>query len=45
MTTTKLNKNTARAESWIKGYFNSRYFSINQFYGRYSNRKEYAERL
>ena len=44
MTTTKLNKNTARAENWIKGYFNSHYFTIKQFYGRFSSRKGYAER-
>lgn len=43
MTTTKLKKTSARAESWIKGYFNSHYFSINQFYGRYSQNKARAE--
>lgn len=32
MTTTKLNKTTKRAESWINAYFNSSCYSVSDFY-------------
>ena len=39
-----LNKNTQRAEWWIKTYFKSHYFSVNQFYKNCSSSKVQAER-
>ena len=39
MYTTKLNKSTQKAESWIKKYFNSSCFSVRNFYGRCSQEK------
>ena len=39
MYTTKLNKTTQRAESWIREYFNSSCFSVRDFYGRCSYEK------
>ena len=39
-----LNKNTQRAENWINAYFNSHYFSVNQFYKNCSSSKVQAER-
>ena len=39
-----LNKNTQRAENWINSYFNSHYFSVNQFYKNCSSAKMQAER-
>ncbi len=43
MNTTKLNKTTARAEGWINHYFNSDYYSVEQFYNRPSYNKIRAE--
>lgn len=39
-----LNKNTQKAENWIKTYFMSHYFSVNQFYSNPSCNKVRAER-
>lgn len=39
-----LNKNTQKAENWIKTYFMSHYFSVNQFYSNPSYNKVQAER-
>lgn len=39
MYTTKLNKTTQKAKSWIKEYFNSSCFSVRDFYGRCSQEK------
>lgn len=44
MNTTKLNKNTKRAESWIDSYFRSTYASIDEFYNRASYNKVRAEK-
>jgi hypothetical protein len=39
-----LNKNTQKAENWIKTYFMSHYFSVNQFYSNPSYNKVKAEK-
>ena len=39
MNTTKLNKTTQKAEAWIKQYFNSSCFSVENYYGRCSQEK------
>lgn len=44
MNTTKLNKTTAKAEGWIRGYFNSHFYGVEQFYNRPSYNKIRAER-
>ena len=44
MNTTKLNRNNARAESWVKNYFNSSYYGVEQFYNRPSYNKIRAEK-
>lgn len=41
--TTKLNKTTKRAESWIRAYNNSSYYSIDDFYKSCSSAKYRAE--
>lgn len=43
MNTTKLNKNTQKAERWINAYFNSHYFSVRDFYTSRVYRKESIE--
>lgn len=44
MNTTKLNKTTQKAESWIKQYFASSCFSVRDYYGRCSDEKIRIER-
>lgn len=44
MYTTKLNKTTQKAKSWIDSYFNSSCFSVHDFYGRCSEEKIRIER-
>lgn len=39
MYTTKLNKTTQKAESWIKQYFSSSCFSVRDFYSNCSQSK------
>jgi len=36
---TKLNKTTQKAESWIRQYNESNFFSVKSFYGRCSDEK------
>lgn len=43
MYTTKLNKNTKKASNWIKQYNNSFCYSVLNFYGNCSGRKEAIE--
>ena len=45
MYTTKLNKSTQKAESWIKQYYASSCFSVRDFYGRCSDEKIRIERI
>jgi hypothetical protein len=42
--TTKLNKTTQKAESWIKSYFMSSCFSVLDFYKTCSSEKRQAEK-
>lgn len=39
MNTTKLNKTTQKAKTWIDTYFQSSCFSVRDFYGHCSNEK------
>ena len=39
MYTTKLNKTTKRAESWVKQYYNSSCFTVNDYYKHCSYEK------
>ena len=44
MNTTKLNRNNARAENWVKSYFNSSFYGVEEFYNRPSYNKIRAEK-
>lgn len=44
MNTTKLNKTTQKAEKWIREYFNSSCYSVDNFYDRCSSEKISIER-
>ena len=43
MNTTKLNKNTKKAKAWVREYFKSSCFSVNNYYGRCSSAKQSIE--